>query len=221
MEVAAPPDGDVGECSRLYAGKPGRIHAVLVFCVTPRFYSGVMKGSNNPMVSDRSLITPENQQERLENVGWVVGFVDGEGCFSCSIYRCHKMTLKWQVRPSFDVVQGASSRDVLEDLVRFFDCGRIYRNRRRDNHREDLFRFCVYRFDDLRSKIVPFFQEHPLRTAKRENFQKFAQILELMAMRRHLTIPGVREIAEIAQTMNHRKPSEVLRILRDHTPALF
>ena len=25
----------------------------------------------------------------------------------------------------------------------------------------------------------------------------------------------------IAETMNHRKPSEVLRILRDHTPALF
>jgi len=35
----------------------------------------------------------ENQQERLMAIGWVVGFVDGEGCFSCSIYRCHKMTL--------------------------------------------------------------------------------------------------------------------------------
>jgi len=28
-------------------------------------------------------------------------------------------------------------------------------------------------------------------------------------------------IASIVETMNHRKPSEVLRILRDHTPALF
>lgn len=52
----------------------------------------------------------ENQQERLKTTGWVVGFVDGEGCFSCSIYRCHTMTLKWQVRPSFDVLQGESSR---------------------------------------------------------------------------------------------------------------
>jgi hypothetical protein len=26
------------------------------------------------------------------------------------------------------------------------------------------------------------------------------------------------EIAEVVQTMNHRKPSEFLRILRDHTP---
>ena len=52
----------------------------------------------------------ENQQERLKNLGWVVGFVDGEGCFSVPIYRCKVMTLRWQVRPEFAVTQGASSR---------------------------------------------------------------------------------------------------------------
>jgi hypothetical protein len=42
-----------------------------------------------------------------------------------------------------------------------------------------------------------------------------------MEDRRHLTIDGLVEIAEIAQTMNFRKTSEVLRILRGHTPTLF
>jgi hypothetical protein len=163
----------------------------------------------------------ENQQERLTTIGWLVGFVDGEGCFSCSIYRSRKMTLNWQVRASFDVVQGASSRDALEELARFFGCGKIYRNRRRDNHREDLLRYNVYRFEDLRTKIVPFFREHPLRTSKRINFEKFVRIIELMELRRHLSVPGIIQIAEITETMNHRKPSEALRILRDHTPALF
>jgi hypothetical protein len=125
------------------------------------------------------------------------------------------------VRPSFDVVQGESSRDALEALVRFFGCGKIYRNRRRDNHREDLLRYNVYRFEDLRAKIVPFFQRYSLRTSKKENFEKFVRIIELMKLRRHLSVPGLIEIAEITQTMNHRKPSEVLRILRGHTPALF
>jgi hypothetical protein len=180
-----------------------------------------MNGSDNPKVSDPFRITPENQQERLKTIGWVVGFVDGEGCFSCPIYRCGKMTLRWQVRPEFAVVQGESSRDVLDELVRFFGCGKVYLNRRRDNHREDLLRYCVQRFGDLRDTIVPFFKENPLRTAKRSNFQKFARIIELMELRRHLSVPGIIEIAEIQQTMNHRKPSEVLRILRDHTPALF
>jgi hypothetical protein len=180
-----------------------------------------MNGSENPKGGWQTGATPENQQERLIDPGWIVGFVDGEGCFSCPIYRCSKMTLKWQVRPEFAVVQGESSREVLQELQEFFGCGKIFRNRRHDNHREDLFRFCVQRFEDLRGAIVPFFEDHPLRTSKRQNFEKFARIIRLMEVRRHLSIAGVIEIAEIQQTMNFRKPSEVLRILRDHTPALF
>ncbi len=162
----------------------------------------------------------ENQQERLLYQGWIVGFVDGEGCFSCPIFRNRSMTMRWQVQPTFVVVQGASSRAVLEELRRFFGCGKVYVNRRRDNHREDLYRYYVGRFGDLRDVIIPFFHEHPLRTSKRENFEKFARVIDLIGQGRHLTRPGLVEIAEIAQTMNHRKPSEVLRILRDHTPTI-
>jgi hypothetical protein len=180
-----------------------------------------MGESENPSGGWSATITPENQQERLIDPGWVVGFVDGEGCFSCPIFRSPKMTLKWQARPEFAVVQGESSRDVLEELIEFFECGKVFRNRRHDNHREDLFRYCVQRFEDLRTKIVPFFEQYPLRTSKRENFEKFARIIGLMELRRHLSLDGLVEIAEIQQTMNFRKPSEALRILRDHTPALF
>ena len=42
-----------------------------------------MKGSDNVMGAD-------DQQERLKTVGWVVGFVDGEGCFSVAIQRIDK-----------------------------------------------------------------------------------------------------------------------------------
>jgi hypothetical protein len=130
------------------------------------------------------------------------------------------MTLGWQVRPEFAVAQGASSRNVLDEFVRFFGCGKVYRNSRFDNHREDMYRYCVQRIGYLRDIIVPFFQEHPLLTSKRENFDKFATVVQLMGARRHLTVDGIIEIAEIAQTMNFRKPSEALRILRGHTPAL-
>jgi hypothetical protein len=84
-----------------------------------------------------------------------------------------------------------------------------------------LLRYNVYSLEDLRSKIVPFFRENPLRTSKRENFEKFALIIDLVRERRHMSLEGMVEIAKIQETMNHRKPSEVLRILRDHTPALF
>ena len=173
------------------------------------------------MIGSDNVLRAEDQQERLTAIGWVVGFVDGEGCFSCSIYRNGKMTMRWQVRPEFAVAQGESSRDVLDDLIRFFGCGKVYANARYDNHREHMYRYCVRRNGDLRDVIVPFFREHPLRTSKRDNFDKFAMIIDLMSRGRHLSVPGIVQIAEITQTMNHRKPSEALRILRDHTPALF
>src|SRR6266404_1481333 len=77
----------------------------------------------------------DNQQERLRTVGWIVGFVDGEGCFSVTIQRCRVVKLGWQVFPEFVVTQGARSLGALQALQQFFACGRIFINRRNDNHK--------------------------------------------------------------------------------------
>ena len=161
----------------------------------------------------------DNQQERLRLEGWIAGFIDGEGCFSVGINRCRVMALGWQVRPEFVVTQGERSVAALELLQSFFDCGAIYRNTRRDNHREDVFRWCVRRRSDLEGRIVPFLAAVPLRTAKARDLEKFLQVLELMRRRRHLSVGGIAEIAAVVEEMNQRKPSSFLRILRDCTPA--
>jgi hypothetical protein len=160
-------------------------------------------GSENPSGAD-------NQQERPGIEQWIVGFVDGEGCFSCPVQRNTRMSRGWQVQPRFAVVQGERSLHALELLLEYFDCGRIYRNRRHDNHKEDLFCFNVYRWNDLRNVIVPFFDAHPLITAKRQDFLKFKRILAMMDRRMHLSLAGLGEIAKIGETMNHRKPSRFL-----------
>jgi hypothetical protein len=158
---------------------------------------------NNPSSAD-------NQQERPEVEQWIVGFVDGEGCFSAPIQRNRKMRLGWQLQPVFTVVQGESSIRALELIQSYFGCGKIYRNRRHDNHREDLMNYQVFRMDDLITRIIPFFEANPLRTAKAENFKKFAQICRMMQDGAHLSFEGMRAIAEISQTMNHRKRSRFL-----------
>jgi hypothetical protein len=162
----------------------------------------------------------ENQQERLWHCGWIAGFVDGEGCFSCPIFRNRKTALGWQVQPEFSVVQSVRSRCVLEELAEVFRCGHVSDNRRHDNHQTDLSRYRVTRFAELRDVIVPFFRTHQLRTSKREDFEKFAEVVRLMQLGTHRTMAGIEEIAGIAETMNRCKPSSVLRILRDHTPTI-
>ncbi len=160
----------------------------------------------------------DNQQERLKTVGWVVGFVDGEGCFSIGINRNLLMKTGWQVVPEFVVTQGEKSLAALQSLKEFFGCGNIFVNRRSDNHKEHLYRYCVRSLDDLRTIIVPFFKANPLRTSKQDDFEKFVQALALIDQGRHLCKEGIAEIATIAETMNRRQPSRFLRILRDYTP---
>jgi hypothetical protein len=168
----------------------------------------------------------ENQQERLiEFRGWVVGFVDGEGCFSIGFARQPSRAgrkgykLGYQVLPRFVVSQGISSVHVLQELQSFFGCGRIFINKRSDNHREHMAQIIVERREDLRETVIPFFRQSPLRSAKRDDFEKFAACVDLVTRGRHLMPTGLLEIVEIAQTMNRKKPRpELIRILRDYTP---
>lgn len=176
------------------------------------------KGGDNVMGAD-------NQQERLIQLGWVIGFVDGEGCFSIGFVRQAKRTGRkgyktgYQVAHEFAVTQGASSVSCLHELREFFGVGQVLLNTRYDNHKEHLYRFVVRKRQHLLNVILPFFRTHPLHTTKQTNFEKFARCVELVEAGHHLTREGLMEIVEIAQTMNSQKPrTEVIRILRDQTP---
>ena len=152
----------------------------------------------------------DNQQERPDLEQWAVGFVDGEGCFSISIVRNPGCRLGWQVQHEFAVTQAADSRSALEGLIQVFRCGRLIENRRHDDHRVDLLRFSVKRRIDLVDHVIPFFEEHPLRTAKQLDFIRFATVLHMMSTGAHLTTEGLGGIARITEQMNRKTRSRYL-----------
>jgi hypothetical protein len=146
-----------------------------------------------------------NQQERLEIANWIVGFTDGEGCFSVSAVKNSTTRFGRQIFPEFVVAQSAKSVSVLEEIKNFFGCGNIFRNERHDNHREDMYRYCVRSVSELNSRIVPFFDEFPLRSFKRNDFSVFREIVSMMSRKEHLTEQGWSAILELAGTMNRQK----------------
>ena len=127
---------------------------------------------------------------------WITGFVDGEGCFHVGINANAEMTAGFQVLPEFTVVQHERDVQVLHALKAFFGCGVV-----RVNH-GDRMAFRVRSKEHLLQNIVPFFVEHPLKTKKNVDFQKFRQVLLMMEADRHLTSDGVEEIRAIAAQMN-------------------
>ena len=152
----------------------------------------------------------DNQQERPGFEQWIVGFVDGEGCFSISLVRNTTCRLGWQVQHEFAVTQAAGSRTALEAIARYFGCGKIVEQFRSDSHRQSLLRYSVKDRQSLSDRIVPFFEEHPLITAKANDFGWFAQVLTLMHLGTHLTETGLRDIAAITQQMNRKQQSRYL-----------
>ena len=163
------------------------------------------------MVPSENAFSRDYQQERPELIGWIVGFIDGEGCFTISLHKNPTTSSGWQIMPEFIVTQGEKSLQALSILKKYFKCGRLFVNRRHDNHRENLYRYCVRSQKELGEIIIPFLKDHPLKTAKKEDFDKFVQVIELMKNKEHLSQKGMIKIISILEQMNTRKKRPIIQ----------
>ena len=130
---------------------------------------------------------------------WVVGFVDGEGCFHVDLNVHAEMPAGHQVLPEFTVVQHERDIQILYALKAFFGCGVVRRNH------GDRMAYRVRSKEHLLRKILPFFMAHPLKTKKNIDFLKFRDVLLLMETDGHLTREGLDAIRAIASEMHTRK----------------
>jgi hypothetical protein len=151
-----------------------------------------------------------NQQERPGTAEWIAGFTDGEGCFSISVVKNAGCRLGWQVQHEFAITQAFGSVQALELVREHLGCGRIIVQRRRDDHREPLARYSTKRRAELNGIIIPFFEAHPLVTAKRRDFETFKQAMAIISCGRHLEVDGLREIAYLTESMKRRQRSRYL-----------
>ena len=129
---------------------------------------------------------------------WIVGFVDGEGCFHVGINSHPETTAGFQVLPEFTVVQHERDVQVLQALKAYFGCGVVRRNN------GDRMAYRVRGHEHLSKNIVPFFEKHLLKSRKRVDFIKFREIVNLMSRGDHLTREGVEKIRAIAEEMNRK-----------------
>ena len=127
---------------------------------------------------------------------WIVGFVDGEGCFHVGINPHVEMSAGFQVLPEFTVVQHKKDVQILHALKAHFGCGVV-----RVNH-GDRMAYRVRGQQHLLERIIPFFMQHPLKTKKNVDFLKFRDVLLLMEKGTHLTTDGIVGIRKIAAGMN-------------------
>ena len=130
------------------------------------------------------------------DVQWIVGFVDGEGCFHVGVNPHSQMAIGYQVLPEFTVVQHRRDVKVLYALKAYFDCGVV-----RVNH-GDRMAYRVRSIHHLAERICPFFIKHSLKTSKSIDFLKFRDVVLLCQSGDHLKEEGLLKIQRIASQMN-------------------
>lgn len=127
---------------------------------------------------------------------YIVGFTDGEGCFSLHITKRTQNNFGFFFTPSFSLSQNTSSKHVLEEIQAFFGCGFVRKDRKTSKYE-------VRDLQELLLKIIPFFEKNKLRTQKRQYFETFCEICHLLKNKTHLEHSGVVKLIDLAYSMNN------------------
>src|SRR5437762_9824194 len=82
-------------------------------------------------------------------------------------------------------------------MQQHFGCGSI-----RPDRSDKTLKYEVRCLDDLVERIIPFFEANPLISSKQRDFERFAKVCKLVQAGAHRIQPGLREIVNLAMTMN-------------------
>nr|WDW20829.1 hypothetical protein [Valsa mali var. pyri (nom. inval.)] len=126
---------------------------------------------------------------------WVTGIIDSEGNLSIVTQKTSK---GYKISLVLKVTQKEHSKGILLALQKYFGCGNIYI----DNKKENALKFSVNKIDDIINKIIPHLDKYPLVTSKNLDYADFRRVAILMKDKLHLNTEVMNDIILIKNNMN-------------------
>ena len=145
-------------------------------------YSYIHTNKSNKPVGDK--VGPlirysfNNKNTFYLNPHYITGFVDGEGCFSISIFKDSRRLTGWQVKPIFSISLHNKDLNLLENIQRTFNVGKIYK------HGLDSMQYRVSSLNNLKV-ILKHFDKYPLITQKQGDYLLFKEAVNLTINKEH------------------------------------
>lgn len=109
----------------------------------------------------------------------MVGFT-AEGCFSIRITKSSTTKTGFQVQLRFNITQHSIDKILMNSFGNFLGCGKVFLR-----FRENKVDFQILKMKDLCDKVIPFFQNMPLRGVKSPDFY-FCKAVDIMKVKGHL-----------------------------------
>lgn len=85
----------------------------------------------------------------------------------------------------------------MESLIEYLDCGKI-----EIYPKGNAVNFSVLKFDDITTKIIPFFKKYPIVGIKATGFEKFCKAADLIGSGQHLSSEGLEKIRQIKSELD-------------------
>ena len=108
-------------------------------------------------------------------------------------------TSGWHIQPTFQVSQHADHVDVLHRLRDFLECGSV----RAKGSASKVEVYVVHSTIQLTERVIPFFERYELQV-KRDDFEKFADIVRSIRSRAHHRPEEFDRLVRLAYSMNSR-----------------
>ena len=128
---------------------------------------------------------------------YVTGLSEGEASFSVSFNYRERVTVKIETRPFFSLTLNKRDLDLLKKIREFFLCGGI-----RFSRSDNTYKYEVRSLEELLRRIIPHFERYPLQGGKKEDFERFKKICQMMKANLHLSPKYIVEIINLAFEMN-------------------
>jgi hypothetical protein len=131
--------------------------------------------------------------------GWISGFVDAEGCFNVTLFRRKEMTLGYQVKLRFMIDQSESLDNMrtLKDILSLILTNRKLKKGAIGN----MHRIETSSFNKL-PLIINYIITFPLKTKKKESFDKWLEVYNMTLNKEHLQEKGLDRIKALSKKVN-------------------
>jgi len=134
---------------------------------------------------------------------WFSGFTDAEGCFNLHVFKRKESNTGFRVIIRFTLPQRDEKTLLLiKDFIKF---GNVSKKK---SNRPGLFVYTNTSFTNTLG-LVNYFHKFPLKTKKKESFDKWCEIRTMLLNKDHLSVEGLNKIIALGKLIN-KVNSEVL-----------
>lgn len=138
------------------------------------------------------------------NADYIVGLTDGEGCFYINVRPPDKRFKgsKTGVETHFYIKLREDDLSLLKEVKNFFKCGGVYYQKEKRKNHSACYRFEINSREDIQEVLIPFFDKHPLKSKKKENYLIFRKIAMIIRDDDFKNKGSLRKIQKLKSQMN-------------------